>query len=223
MHGADELCAVFNPTVNSYKRINAPRTLSGATWSPNAVSYSGNNRTHMIRDPRCRPASSCACSTAPRTPISPRRRSWCWAATACATRRDPGPRLDCNMYTEGHLHPELQAPAAQPARRDPRVRGQRRRARGLRRRAGRQLRQAEARRVGSLLQRRDRLGARDHARLLSPMRCPLSVDARPTERRTTATPALPMAKPLNWAARRAPVPVPPQEHPHGCPEPAFAR
>ena len=30
---ADALCALFNPTVNSYKRINAPRTLSGATWS----------------------------------------------------------------------------------------------------------------------------------------------------------------------------------------------
>ena len=37
--------------VNSYKRINAPRTLSGATWSPNTVTYSGNNRTHMIRIP----------------------------------------------------------------------------------------------------------------------------------------------------------------------------
>ena len=50
--GADELCAVFNPAVNSYKRINAPRTLSGATWAPNAVSYSGNNRTPtMIRIP----------------------------------------------------------------------------------------------------------------------------------------------------------------------------
>ena len=39
MHRPTELCAVFNPTVNSYKRINAPRTLSGATWSPNTISY----------------------------------------------------------------------------------------------------------------------------------------------------------------------------------------
>ena len=45
------LCAITNPVVNSYKRINAPPTLSGATWSPNAVTYSGNNRTHMIRVP----------------------------------------------------------------------------------------------------------------------------------------------------------------------------
>ncbi|MDP6708546.1 MAG: type III glutamate--ammonia ligase, partial [Alphaproteobacteria bacterium] len=51
IHSAEALCAFFNPTVNSYKRINAPATLSGATWSPNAVSYSGNNRTHMIRIP----------------------------------------------------------------------------------------------------------------------------------------------------------------------------
>ena len=50
-HSATALCAIFNPTVNSYKRIDAPVTTSGATWSPNAVTYSGNNRTHMIRVP----------------------------------------------------------------------------------------------------------------------------------------------------------------------------
>ena len=48
---AEALCALTNPTVNSYKRIDAPMTASGATWSPNAVSYGGNNRTHMIRIP----------------------------------------------------------------------------------------------------------------------------------------------------------------------------
>jgi glutamate---methylamine ligase len=51
MHNAGALCALLNPTVNSYKRINAPVTLSGATWSPNAVTFSGDNRTHMIRVP----------------------------------------------------------------------------------------------------------------------------------------------------------------------------
>ena len=51
MHSADCLAAIFNPTINSYKRINAPRTLSGATWSPDSITYSGNNRTHMIRVP----------------------------------------------------------------------------------------------------------------------------------------------------------------------------
>lgn len=51
MHRAHDLAAIFNPTVNSYKRISAPRTTSGATWSPNAVTYGGNNRTHMVRVP----------------------------------------------------------------------------------------------------------------------------------------------------------------------------
>ena len=59
MHSADALTAIFNPTVNSYKRLNAPVTQSGATWAPNAVSYTGNNRTHMIRIPDPA-ASSCA-------------------------------------------------------------------------------------------------------------------------------------------------------------------
>ncbi len=51
MNAASELCSITNPTVNSYKRINAPVTTSGATWSPNTVTYAGNNRTHMIRIP----------------------------------------------------------------------------------------------------------------------------------------------------------------------------
>ena len=51
LESASALCAFSNPTVNSYKRINSPVTISGATWSPNTVSYGGNNRTHMIRIP----------------------------------------------------------------------------------------------------------------------------------------------------------------------------
>merc|ERR1712080_647369 len=34
-----------------YKRLNGAATLSGATWSPNRVSWSGNNRSHMVRIP----------------------------------------------------------------------------------------------------------------------------------------------------------------------------
>jgi len=48
---AEPLAALFTPTVNSFKRINAGPTVSGATWSPNAISYGGNNRTHMVRIP----------------------------------------------------------------------------------------------------------------------------------------------------------------------------
>ena len=51
MDHAESLVAITNPTVNSYKRINAPRTVSGATWSPNTVTFGGNNRTHMVRIP----------------------------------------------------------------------------------------------------------------------------------------------------------------------------
>ena len=51
LESASALCAFSNPAVNSYKRINSPVTLSGATWSPNTISYGGNNRTHMIRIP----------------------------------------------------------------------------------------------------------------------------------------------------------------------------
>ena len=48
---ASSLSAFFNPTINSYRRINAPPTKSGASWSPSSISYTGNNRTHMIRIP----------------------------------------------------------------------------------------------------------------------------------------------------------------------------
>jgi glutamine synthetase len=51
MKHAKALTAITNPTVNSYKRINAPSTLSGATWAPNTVTWTGNNRTHMVRVP----------------------------------------------------------------------------------------------------------------------------------------------------------------------------
>ena len=51
LHHAEALCALTNPTVNSFKRINGAPTLPGATWSPNTISYTGNNRTHMIRIP----------------------------------------------------------------------------------------------------------------------------------------------------------------------------
>ncbi len=51
LHSAEGLSAIVNPTVNSYRRIHARGTSSGATWSPNTISYAGNNRTHMIRIP----------------------------------------------------------------------------------------------------------------------------------------------------------------------------
>jgi glutamine synthetase len=43
--------AVTAPTVNSYKRLKAGTTASGATWSPVWISYGYNNRTQMLRIP----------------------------------------------------------------------------------------------------------------------------------------------------------------------------
>ncbi|GAA1720685.1 type III glutamate--ammonia ligase [Dietzia cercidiphylli] len=43
--------AVLCPTINSYKRIGARTTASGATWSPTDATYGGNDRTHYLRVP----------------------------------------------------------------------------------------------------------------------------------------------------------------------------
>jgi glutamine synthetase len=51
MEHSPALSCLTNPTVNSYRRLAAPPTSSGATWSPGGISYSGNNRTHMVRIP----------------------------------------------------------------------------------------------------------------------------------------------------------------------------
>jgi glutamine synthetase type III len=101
MHNADALAAIFNPTVNSYKRIDATVTLSGATWSPNAISYSGNNRTHMVRIPdpgrfELRLMDGAA------NPYLLQAGVLAAGLDGVDNDRDPGQRLDINMYTEGH-------------------------------------------------------------------------------------------------------------------------
>jgi glutamine synthetase type III len=101
IHSADALAAILNPTVNSYKRINAPRTSSGATWSPNSVTYTGNNRTHMVRIPEggrfeLRLADGAA------NPYLMQAAILAAGLDGIASKRDPGKRLDINMYTEGH-------------------------------------------------------------------------------------------------------------------------
>ncbi len=100
LHNAPALAAITNPTVNSYKRINAPRTISGATWSPNSVTWTGNNRTHMIRVPEPNRLELRLADGAVNPYLLPA------AALAAGldgiiNSRDPGPRLDINMYTEG--------------------------------------------------------------------------------------------------------------------------
>ncbi len=96
---AQPLAAFFNPTVNSYRRINAPPTKSGASWSPSSISYSGNNRTHMIRIPdpgrfelRLMDGSS--------NPYLLQAGVIAAGLEGLNNRTDPGEPLNCNMYTD---------------------------------------------------------------------------------------------------------------------------
>ncbi len=100
VHSADSFCALFNPTVNSYKRIDATVTLSGATWSPSAISYSGNNRTHMIRIPDAGRFELRLMDGAT-NPYLAQAGVLAAGLDGIENRRDPGKRLDINMYTEG--------------------------------------------------------------------------------------------------------------------------
>jgi len=101
MHSAEALSAITNPTVNSYKRINAPRTLSGATWSPNTVTYTGNNRTHMIRIPDAGRFEFRLADGAT-NPYAVQAAVTVAGLEGIEQGRDPGKRLDIDMYAEGH-------------------------------------------------------------------------------------------------------------------------
>ena len=103
---ASSLSAFFNPTINSYRRINAPPTKSGATWSPSSVSYTGNNRTHMIRIPdpgrfelRLMDGSA--------NPYLLQASVLAAGLFGLKNKIDPGKPLDCNMYTDYAKYPDL--------------------------------------------------------------------------------------------------------------------
>ncbi len=98
---AEALCALLNPTVNSYKRINAPRTTSGATWAPNTITYTGNNRTHMIRIPE--PGRfELRLADGATNPYLLQAGILAAGLDGITKKTEPGPRLDINMYTDGH-------------------------------------------------------------------------------------------------------------------------
>ena len=106
MKCAQPLSAFFNPTINSYRRINAPPTKSGASWSPSSISYSGNNRTHMIRIPdpgrfelRLMDGSS--------NPYLLQAGVIAAGIHGLSNKIDPGEPLSCNMYTEYKKYPDL--------------------------------------------------------------------------------------------------------------------
>ncbi|MCB2127569.1 MAG: type III glutamate--ammonia ligase [Rhodobacteraceae bacterium] len=101
MKHASALAAICNPTVNSYKRINAPRTTSGATWAPNSVTWTGNNRTHMVRVPgpgrfELRLPDGAA------NPYLMQAVILAAGLDGVRSKADPGRRHDIDMYQMGH-------------------------------------------------------------------------------------------------------------------------
>ena len=164
---ADALCALTNPTVNSYKRINAPVTVSGATWSPNTATWGGNNRTHMIRIPgpgrvEYRLADGSA------NPYLLQAALLAAGIDGLAQKRDPGKRLDVNMYEVGHTIDGSTAVADEPARRDPGVRGMRAVAGCVRGLVCGVVCETEVSAMGQLHATSERVGTRQHAGLLRP-------------------------------------------------------
>ena len=101
MKHASALAAICNPTVNSYKRINAPRTSSGATWAPNSVTWTGNNRTHMVRVPG--PGRfELRLPDAAANPYLMQAVIVAAGLDGVRSKADPGRRWDIDMYQDGH-------------------------------------------------------------------------------------------------------------------------
>jgi glutamine synthetase len=101
MKHASALAAVTNPTVNSYKRINAPRTMSGATWAPNSITWTGNNRTHMVRVPG--PGRfELRLPDGATNPYLLQAVIIAAGLSGVRSKADPGKRYDIDMYAQGH-------------------------------------------------------------------------------------------------------------------------
>ena len=101
MKHAIGMAAITNPTVNSYKRLNAPVTHSGATWAPNTVTWTSNNRTHMVRVPgpgrfELRLPDGAA------NPYLLQAVILAAGLDGVASKADPGKRHDIDMYADGH-------------------------------------------------------------------------------------------------------------------------
>lgn len=99
LHSAEALCAFSNPTINSYKRLHAPVTTSGATWSPNTATYAGNNRTHAIRIPDAGRFELRLADGAANPYLLPAALI-ALGLDGINHKRDPGKRADNNSYTD---------------------------------------------------------------------------------------------------------------------------
>ncbi len=101
MKHASALAGICNPTVNSYKRINAPRTSSGSTWAPNTVTWSGDNRTHLVRVPG-RGRIELRLPDGAANPYLLQAVIIAAGLDGIRSKADPGKRLDIDMYQLGH-------------------------------------------------------------------------------------------------------------------------
>ncbi|MGB3491639.1 MAG: type III glutamate--ammonia ligase [Elainellaceae cyanobacterium] len=107
MAHARAMTALCNPTINSYRRLGATATESGSTWSPQYISYGGNNRTHMLRIPE---AGRFECRL-----LDGSANLYLALASILAAGIDgiekklsPGDRIDANLFVRGSEFPDLQ-------------------------------------------------------------------------------------------------------------------
>ena len=99
---AQSFAALTNPTVNSYKRINAPVSPAGAPIGPaaNHITYGGSNRTHLLRIPgpdrfEIRIGDGAA------NPYLMPAAYLAAGLDGIATKADPGQRLDIDFFADG--------------------------------------------------------------------------------------------------------------------------
>jgi glutamine synthetase len=100
------LAALWNPTINSYRRLGATMTTSGSTWSPRYISYGGNNRTHLLRIPEAGRFECRAVDGATNLYLS---LAGILAAglDGIEQQLDPGARIDDNLFVRGAEFPDL--------------------------------------------------------------------------------------------------------------------
>ena len=104
MDAAAAMCAVTNPTVNSYRRLTRATGTRGVPLY-GAVTYAGRNRTHIIRIPE-RGRFEFRLADGAANPYLLPASVLAAGLDGIARRVDPGPPLDINMYEEGHRVPE---------------------------------------------------------------------------------------------------------------------
>lgn len=107
MAHARGLTALCSPTINSYRRLGATMTESGSTWSPQYISYGGNNRTHMLRIPEpgrfeCRLVDGSANLYLVLAGILTA------GLEGIEKNLSPGDRIDANLFVRGAEFPDLQ-------------------------------------------------------------------------------------------------------------------